>query len=223
MSRLIAITSLVLLSGCAGVSSHVSGTFACGAPQGTCAPTISIDDRALANIAGHGNNDAPKGAGSGAGSFGAIATATYDSSKYPARQARIVFPAYIDEKGRRHDPAGIYVTLNDARFADAASSGGTSATTPASVQNSAIGFVPSKTNLVAAASAQDDAVDPVPPAVPLKLGEARPVIMAMRRHRGLRRDQTRRRAAAVSGIPAPDPTNPSAASSQSFPASSVQH
>ena len=44
--------ALAALNGCATFGSNVKGSFSCTAPDGICAPSASIDDRALAMIAG---------------------------------------------------------------------------------------------------------------------------------------------------------------------------
>lgn len=148
MNRYIAIAGLALLAGCADLSSHVSGSFACGAPQGTCAPTMAIDDGALAKIV-HGE-DAPAPTPRKSGSVSARLPEA-ETHAFPTRQAHIVFPGYTDAKGQRHDPVGVYVALNDAHFVDTGVSGGG--------DSPAAGFVPTRTNLLTAASAQNDADD----------------------------------------------------------------
>jgi hypothetical protein len=86
MNRFVAFVVLMLLSSCADLKTNVSGSFACGAPQGTCAPTMSIDDGALAKIARDGNAEAPKGT-----AFAEpVPSRTSDTHAYPARQAHIV-------------------------------------------------------------------------------------------------------------------------------------
>ena len=160
MNRYIAIAGLALLAGCADLSSHVSGSFACGAPQGTCAPTMAIDDGALAKIVNGKDTPAPTPRKTGSV---AVPLPAAEAHPYPVRQAHIVFPGYIDVKGQRHDPVGVYVALNDARFVDTGVSGG--GETPA------VGFMPTRTNLLAAVSAQNDADDlaervPAQPRVP---------------------------------------------------------
>ena len=154
MKRFIAAASLVLLSSCADLKSNVRGSFACGAPQGTCAPTMWIDDGALAKIARDGNAAAPKGTGL----VDAAVLPAADAHVYPAHQAHIVFPGYTDAKGQRHDPGGVYVMLNYARFEDTSVTGG------ADLRIGAAPFVPMKTNLIAAASAANDAAEPQLPA-----------------------------------------------------------
>ncbi|MCE3543613.1 hypothetical protein LXJ56_25870, partial [Escherichia coli] len=53
---LAAILAGTLLSGCMTMGGTVKGDFACRAPDGICAPSSVIDDRALALILG----DAPE-------------------------------------------------------------------------------------------------------------------------------------------------------------------
>ena len=228
MSRFVAVAVLALVSGCADVNSHVSGSFACKAPQGTCAPTLAIDDGALTRIGWEGNTAAVKHPSSPL-PVPAPAPAP-DGGAYPARQAHIVFPAYTDDKGRRHDAYGVYVTLNDARFAD------TAATRQAPSPISAAGSRPATTNLVAAASAQDDAVDPppmAPAAAPPGLAGSRPPSGSMLRQRsepsGAAKPTPGQAALVVQRVDPPDPVadavpapGSTPAPAQSFPASTVQ-
>ena len=44
------LTSLLALNGCASFGGNVRGSFSCAAPDGICAPSSTIDDRALALI-----------------------------------------------------------------------------------------------------------------------------------------------------------------------------
>lgn len=105
------ITTLMLaslLAGCTGLHSNVAGSFQCGAARGTCEPTISIDDRALADIertkrqAGEPTMVAP------------LAGDMSDLTGYPLRKAKVVFPGFVDEKGRTHEPYVVTVPLRDA-------------------------------------------------------------------------------------------------------------
>ena len=97
-----------LLAGCTGLHSNVAGSFQCGAARGTCEPTISIDDRALADIerakrqAGEPTMDAP------------LAGDMSDLTGYPLRKAKVVFPGFVDEKGRTHEPYIVTVPMRDA-------------------------------------------------------------------------------------------------------------
>ncbi|MEL0254290.1 MAG: conjugal transfer protein, partial [Novosphingobium sp.] len=45
------VVGLAALSGCTTFGGNVKGNFSCSAPDGICAPSSSIDDRALAMIA----------------------------------------------------------------------------------------------------------------------------------------------------------------------------
>lgn len=97
-----------MLAGCTGLHSNVAGSFQCGAARGTCEPTISIDDRALADIerakrpAGEPTMVAP------------LAGDMSDLTGYPLRKAKVVFPGFVDEKGRTHEPYVVTVPLRDA-------------------------------------------------------------------------------------------------------------
>jgi len=103
---ILALTSC-LLSGCAGLQSNVSGAFQCGAARGTCAPTMAIDDRALADIE-HARQ--PSGEPT---LVAALAGDMSDMTGYPLRKARVVFPGFTDEKGRVHEPYVVTVPLRD--------------------------------------------------------------------------------------------------------------
>ena len=97
-----------MLASCTGLHSNVAGSFQCGAARGTCEPTISIDDRALADIerakrqAGEPTMVAP------------LAGDMSDLTGYPLRKAKVVFPGFVDEKGRTHEPYVVTVPLRDA-------------------------------------------------------------------------------------------------------------
>ena len=97
-----------MLASCTGLHSNVAGSFQCGAARGTCEPTISIDDRALADI---------ERAKRQAGELTMVAPLAGDMSDltgYPLRKAKVVFPGFVDEKGRTHEPYVVTVPLRDA-------------------------------------------------------------------------------------------------------------
>lgn len=97
-----------LLAGCTGLHSNVAGSFQCGAARCTCEPTISIDDRSLADI---------ERAKRRAGDPTMVAPLVGDMSDltgYPLRKAKVVFPGFVDEKGRNHEPYVVTVPLRDA-------------------------------------------------------------------------------------------------------------
>jgi conjugal transfer pilus assembly protein TraV len=97
-----------MLASCTGLHSNVAGSFQCGAARGTCEPTISIDDRALADIertkrqAGEPTIVAP------------LAGDMSDLTGYPLRKAKVVFRGFVDEKGRTHEPYVVTLPLRDA-------------------------------------------------------------------------------------------------------------
>lgn len=98
---------VLALAGCAGLHSNVSGSFQCGAARGTCEPTTSIDDRALAEIA------RTKRASVEPTVVAPMAGDMSDLSGYPLRKARVVFPGYTDDKGRIHESYVVTVPLHD--------------------------------------------------------------------------------------------------------------
>lgn len=121
-----------LLSGCAILHDNVKGSFACKAPDGTCAPSSVIDDAAIAAI-----REEPAGAADPSGVPGTVsrrgATANHGSwhprtpmaaampranalpgaSRLETRVLRVVFPAYVDREGQLHETAGVQLTLDD--------------------------------------------------------------------------------------------------------------
>ncbi len=121
-----------LLSGCAMLRDNVKGSFACKAPDGTCAPSSVIDDAAIAAIreepAGVADpSDAPgtvsrRGATANHGSWHPrppMAAAESGTNTLPGalrpgtRVLRVVFPAYVDHEGQLHETAGVQLTLDD--------------------------------------------------------------------------------------------------------------
>lgn len=121
-----------LLSGCAILHDNVKGSFACKAPDGTCAPSSVIDDAAIAAIreepAGVADpSDQPgtvsrRGATANHGSrhprAPVVATESdtntlLEASRPGTRVLRVVFPAYVDREGQLHETAGVLLTLND--------------------------------------------------------------------------------------------------------------
>lgn len=111
----IAVAGLAALSGCATFGTNVRGNFSCAAPDGTCAPSSVIDDRALAMIAGEPAAMQP------AGPFqrtpdvirrptttAAAGTVTRDGQKVLA----IVFPAHVDAQGRYHETSTVRAVVD---------------------------------------------------------------------------------------------------------------
>jgi len=93
------------LSGCMSLSGNVKGDFACRAPDGICAPSGNIDDRALAMISGEEGDHmiAPAGPYVEPPSEGRGYQKASSPVRTRERVLRIVFPAQIDASGRlRH-------------------------------------------------------------------------------------------------------------------------
>jgi conjugal transfer pilus assembly protein TraV len=109
------------LGGCATFGGNVKGSFSCAAPDGICAPSSNIDDRALAMISGDETEGGQAPAG-GAAPRG-TARANRASALQPARLAaagasrtrekvlRIVFQPYIDERGRLHEASAVHAVV----------------------------------------------------------------------------------------------------------------
>ncbi|WP_336952443.1 TraV family lipoprotein [Sphingobium aromaticivastans] len=118
---------LVALGGCAGFGGNIKGSFACAAPDGICAPSAVIDDRALAMITADPSaepiyqeqrGNPPPGRTAHAQPAGARATA--DATRTRERVMRIVFPAYIDERGRLHEASAIHAVVAQGEWQSAA-------------------------------------------------------------------------------------------------------
>lgn len=97
--------SAVALTSCASLGGNVKGDFLCRAPGGSCAPSIVIDDQALAQIGearplpasqsspwNMPNRTAPNVAQAGNGIVNA-----------PPRVTQVVFPAFVDSNGYLHE------------------------------------------------------------------------------------------------------------------------
>ncbi|MCW2351787.1 TraV family lipoprotein [Sphingobium sp. B12D2B] len=103
------------------MGSNVKGSFACAAPDGICAPSSSIDDRAIAMIAGE----------AAAGEIPAVSparrhslrtarvaatgqsgpAAPLDAHRTQERVLRIIFQPYIDERGRLHETSAVHAVV----------------------------------------------------------------------------------------------------------------
>lgn len=83
------------LAGCSTMGTNISGSFTCSAPDGICAPSTVIDDRALAMIAGKQSEFYP------AGPYRpeTAAPATHLASAKSTRMLSIVFPARMGTDG----------------------------------------------------------------------------------------------------------------------------
>ena len=135
------------LASCTTMSGNIKGSFTCTAPDGICAPSSTIDDRALAMIAGEdgdrmitpaGPYSAPATDERGAQSIAArnVSGGFQSASATPARSQervlRIVFPAQIDGAGRLREQTAIHAVVERGEWQRALASNAV-ATTPAEV------------------------------------------------------------------------------------------
>lgn len=165
------------LVSCTTMGGNIKGNFSCVAPDGICAPSSTIDDRALAMIAGEdgdrmitpaGPYSAPATEGRGPQSIAALSVrgGFQASSAAPARSQervlRIVFPAQIDAAGRLREQTAIHAVVERGEWQQALASNAV-ATTPFEVASATGGDT-----LLAAVdrvdpsvtASEDSAVDP---------------------------------------------------------------
>lgn len=117
---------LALLGGCATLGGNVKGSFSCRAPDGICAPSSTIDDRALALISGDaGDTTIPVPAGpypapaqaprATRTALSTSAPVTLDAQAATSRTRekvlRIVFQPYIDDRGRLHEASAVHAVV----------------------------------------------------------------------------------------------------------------
>jgi conjugal transfer pilus assembly protein TraV len=132
----VALASGTMMTGCTTLDGNVKGSFSCVAPDGICAPSSVIDDRALALISG-GDGDrlitpagpytAPRSEGRG------FDTAVVAPSRSQERVLRIIFPAQIDAAGRLHEQTAVHAVVERGDWQQALASNAV-ATTPAEVR-----------------------------------------------------------------------------------------
>ena len=94
----------------------MKSSFACRAPDGICAPSAVIDDRALAMMSGDPSFSAEPVASAPTVAKSASRQAVRgpvaaDAGRTRDRVMRIVFPAYIDEQGRLHEASAIHAVV----------------------------------------------------------------------------------------------------------------
>lgn len=107
------LSATALVAGCTTLGGNVKGAFTCRAPAGTCAPTSTIDAKAVEHDAGDGfassvsDRAHPLAAGTIAGT--------------PVRSAErtltIVFPPYVDQAGVLHDSAVAHAVVEPPHWA----------------------------------------------------------------------------------------------------------
>lgn len=114
----------VALSGCTTFGTNVSGDFACKAPNGTCAPSMVIDDRALAMIIGS-SSYLPAGPYPVAPTRGSpqIASSTARAVVSPVAMTRtdqkvltVVFPAHVDARGRLYEATTVRTVVDNGSW-----------------------------------------------------------------------------------------------------------
>lgn len=113
------IATLVAMGGCASLGGNIRGDFACRAPDGLCAPSAAIDDRALAMISGddagaqtaQAQAKQPDSAASGLDRIGAPS-----SFRATERILRIVFPAWVDKEGRLHETSAVRAVVSSGSW-----------------------------------------------------------------------------------------------------------
>ena len=136
LSLVTALAAGTVMTGCTTLGGNVKGSFACVAPDGICAPSSFIDDRALAMISGEdgdrlitpaGPYTAPRVEGRG------FETASVAPARSQERVLRIVFPAQIDAAGRLHEQTAVHAVVERGDWQRALADNAV-ATTPAEVR-----------------------------------------------------------------------------------------
>lgn len=124
-----------MMTGCTTLGGNVKGSFTCVAPDGICAPSSVIDDRALALISGQdgdrmitpaGPYMAPLSEGRGFDTAAVV-------PRSQERVLRIIFPAQIDAAGRLHEQTAVHAVVERGEWQQGLASD-TVATTPAQVR-----------------------------------------------------------------------------------------
>lgn len=114
------VLSLVPLTGCSLLHSNIKGGFACAAPHGTCAPSMTIDDAAITAIGGQHVHDGEKPTADAATQAGGKQAWNIAPGGRPA--LKVVFPAWRDGTGQWHPRTAAYTPLDvpPSSLADAA-------------------------------------------------------------------------------------------------------
>ena len=123
------LSSLIALSGCASLGGNVRGSFSCAAPDGICAPSSTIDDRALAMMTGDPSDaDAlparnfqrsPDARVNRAEATQPRRPATGDPGRTQEKVLRIVFQPYIDERGYLHEASAVHAVVASGEWRQA--------------------------------------------------------------------------------------------------------
>ncbi|TVV76936.1 conjugal transfer protein [Sphingomonas solaris] len=117
-----ALVATTALAGCTTMGGNIKGSFSCAAPDGICAPSSTIDDRALAMISGEDGDRMITPAGpypaqrtDGRG----FQTAAAAPARTHERVLRIVFPAQIDAAGRLHEQTAVHAVVEQGDWQQA--------------------------------------------------------------------------------------------------------
>ena len=107
--------ALCALTGCSTLGGNIKGSFSCVAPDGICAPSSLIDDRALALISGEEGDRMIQPAGPYAeppkAGRGFQTASASPAPRVRERVLRIVFPAQIDASGRLHEQTAVHAVV----------------------------------------------------------------------------------------------------------------
>jgi conjugal transfer pilus assembly protein TraV len=122
----------LLLAGCSTFGTNIKGSFSCGAPGGSCAPSSVIDDQAIASIQQRKENESAASAGPYELDDGDGPKTHVASDDGPRRRGqslphangrvlRVVFPAYVDRLGQLHEKSAVQaeVDVPQLQLADA--------------------------------------------------------------------------------------------------------
>ena len=108
---------LIALNGCATFGTNVKGSFSCEAPEGICAPSSVIDDRALAMISGDQPAMTPAGPFQREqGVVGPSVASAEGVARTGPKILKIVFPSYVDPQGRFHEASIVRAVVDNGAW-----------------------------------------------------------------------------------------------------------
>jgi conjugal transfer pilus assembly protein TraV len=113
IARMALLSATALVAGCTTLGGNVKGAFTCRAPAGTCAPTSTIDAKAVEHDA-EGGFAASISGGAHPLAAGIIAGAPVRSAE---RTITIVFPPYVDQAGVLHDRSVAHAVVEPPQWA----------------------------------------------------------------------------------------------------------
>ncbi|MBB4860530.1 conjugal transfer pilus assembly protein TraV [Novosphingobium chloroacetimidivorans] len=124
--RALAMTALLgaaAVAGCTTLGSNIKGDFTCAAPNGSCAPSSTIDDQAIASIQDRSSEEAMVPAGPyevDDGNVPGMRVASVEAPRERGRSVprtngrvlRVVFPAYVDRYGQLHEKSAVQAEVD---------------------------------------------------------------------------------------------------------------